>query len=229
MRLGKLLASCGYGTRSQTKKLVRLGIVEVNGKAIKTDSINIDLKSDIVTVNGEKIIYKEFVYLLLNKPKGFVSATKDNLHQTVIDLVPEYQHFNLFPVGRLDIDTTGVLLLTNDGELTHNLLAPNKHVSKTYFVKLEKPFEQSYITCISKGIDLGDFITKPGSVEKVSEFTCTLTITEGKFHQVKRMFENLGNKVIELDRIKFSNLEYGILEQGEFVELTKEEVYGAIK
>lgn len=225
MRLDKFLSHTGFGTRSEVKKLIKKGIVQVEGKTCKDDSFHIDENSSVVTVDGKKVEYVKNIYILLNKPKGVISATEDRRHKTVIDLVQEYKHLDVFPVGRLDIDTTGLLLLTNDGDLAHELLSPNKLIPKTYKVTLRDKFDNAYISKVEQGIDLGDFKTMPGKLEQVDGNVCNITIFEGKFHQVKRMFIAMGNEVVELERIAFSKLKLEkSLKYGEFMLISREDI-----
>ncbi len=226
MRLDKFLAECGFGTRTEVKKLIKSGCVEVDGADKIRPELHIDENLSIVLVNGKRASYRRFVYLMLNKPAGFISATWDKKLPTVIDLLPEeYLHFDVSPVGRLDIDTEGLLLLTNDGELSHRLLSPKHHVPKTYIAELLKPLKDGDFEAFEKGMDLGDFTTLPAILEELSEKTARVTVCEGKFHQVKRMFEKADNKVTYLKRIKMKNLELDEgLGLGEVRELTLEEL-----
>lgn len=229
MRLDKFLKDCGFGTRTEVKKLIKKNMVLVEGVLKPLPETHIDPENTEVFVNGKKVFYQKFIYIMLNKPAGYISATFDKKLPTVLDLLPEdVLFFKPFPVGRLDIDTEGLLLLTNDGELAHNLLSPKKHVKKTYIAKLENPPEKKYIEIFKEGIDLGDFKTKPANLEFLSEsapFLVKVTIFEGKFHQVKRMFEAVSNKVTFLKRIKMKNLELDEnLSPGEFRYLTEEEL-----
>lgn len=234
MRLDKFLAECGFGTRTEVKKLIKSGCVEVKGDEKVRPETHIDENSSEIFVNGKKADYRKFVYLILNKPSGFISATWDKKLPTVIDLVPEeYIHFDVSPVGRLDIDTEGLLLLTNDGDLNHRLLSPKNHVPKTYIAKLLNPVKNEDIETFKKGMDLGDFETLPSTLEIISQnepYTAKVTICEGKFHQVKRMFEKVNNKVLYLKRIKMKNL---ILDEnldlGKVRELTNEELEDLLK
>lgn len=234
MRLDKFLAECGFGTRTEVKKLIKSGCVEVKGDEKVRPETHIDENSSEIFVNGKKADYRKFVYLMLNKPSGFISATWDKKLPTVIDLVPEeYIHFDVSPVGRLDIDTEGLLLLTNDGDLNHRLLSPKNHVPKTYIAKLLDPVKNEDIETFKKGMDLGDFETLPSTLEIISQnepYTAKVTICEGKFHQVKRMFEKVNNKVLYLKRIKMKNL---ILDEnldlGKVRELTNEELEDLLK
>lgn len=230
-RLDKVLANLGYGTRKELKKIVRNGIVEVNGVVAKDSGMQVDPEKDKIVINGEEIYYREFIYLMMNKPDGVVSATYDNRDETVIDLLEvEHQVFAPFPVGRLDKDTVGLLLLTNDGELNHRLIAPKWKVDKVYFAKIDKEVTESDIKAFQKGITLDDgYVCKEAKLEiqNASEegSEVLVTIQEGKFHQVKRMFEAVGKKVVYLKRIEFGTLKLDEdLEEGEYRELTEEEV-----
>ena len=225
MRLDRFLSECGFGTRKDVKKLIKSGAVKVEEVDSLSPETHIDPVAAVVFVNGQRAKYREFIYLMMNKPNGYVSATWDKKLPTVIDLLPEeYLHFEPFPVGRLDIDTEGLLLLTNDGDLAHNLLSPKKHVPKTYIAKVQNPVTDSDIEAFSEGLDLGDFKTLPARLEMMDEFA-KVTICEGKFHQVKRMFEAVGNKVLYLKRVKMKNLQLDeSLKTGEVRELTEAEL-----
>ncbi len=229
MRLDRFLAECGFGTRSDVKKLIKSGRVTIAGEVAARPELQIDPETCEVAVDGNQARYREFVYLMMNKPAGYVSATWDKKLPTVIDLLPEeYLHFEPFPVGRLDIDTEGLLLLTNDGELCHRLLSPKKHITKTYVAEIEKPVSDGDIKMFEQGMDLGDFVTLPARLVPLTEakpYFAEVTICEGKFHQVKRMFEKCDNKVIYLRRIKMKNLciDEG-LNPGEVRELTEDEL-----
>ena len=228
MRADKFLSNSGLGSRKEIKALIKSGAVLVNGKPLKDSSAQLDEANDTVTVNGEKIEYKEFIYLMLNKPAGYVSAVFDKKLPVVTELVPEeYAHFDVFPVGRLDIDTEGLLILTNDGALTHRLLSPKKHVDKTYYVISEKQPDEKTIELFKEGVVLDDgYKTMSAHLEILpSGRQSLLTIQEGKFHQVKRMFEAADNKVEYLKRIKMGSLSLDEnLPKGEIRELTPEEV-----
>ncbi len=226
LRLDKLLAAAGYGSRKNIKKIVRDGKVTVNGQAVQDSSVHVSPENDRVAVGGIDVVYREHVYLMLNKPAGYVSATEDVRERTVLELVPaEYSHYRLFPVGRLDKDTEGLLLLTNDGQLAHDLLAPRKHVAKTYFVAVEGHLTRRHVGEMAAGIVLDDgYKTKPAQMKiltagKTSE--AELTIYEGKFHQIKRMFKTLGMQVKYLKRISMGGLVLDpALEPGQVRELT---------
>lgn len=229
-RLDKILSNSGFGTRKEIKQMVRGGQVTVDGRVVKDSSMHVNPYQNEVMVNGQKVEYREFVYLMMNKPAGVVSATWDNKFKTVVDLVPEaYRHFDVFPVGRLDRDTEGLLLLTNDGQLAHDLLSPKKHVPKTYYAKVDGKVSQTDVEVFKKGVGLDDgYETLPAQLvilksEEQSEIE--LTIVEGKFHQVKRMFEAVGKKVTYLQRITMGavDLDRG-LELGACRELTHREL-----
>ncbi len=230
IRLDKILANSGFGSRKDIKKLVRTGVVAVNDQAAKDSSIHVSPIKDIITVNGVQVIYKEFVYLMLNKPEGYISATEDLREPTVIELVPEeFSHYDLFPVGRLDKDTVGLLLLTNDGKLAHNLLAPKKHVPKKYFAKIDGTVTENHVRLFSEGVTIDDgYKTKPAELKIVSAGDISeveLVITEGKFHQVKRMFQAFNMEVTFLKRTEFGPLLLDEnLEPGEMRELTEQEI-----
>lgn len=230
MRLDKLLANMGYGSRKEVKQLLKKGAVKVNDVPAKNAAAHVDPQKDIVSILGEPVVYKEFIYLMMNKPPGVVSATEDFRDRTVVDLLdPEDRHFDPFPVGRLDKDTEGLLLLTNDGKLAHNLLSPKKEVPKSYYARIEGIVTEEDILLFAQGLTLEDgFETKPGILrvlesDAISEIE--LTITEGKFHQVKRMFEAVGKRVIYLKRLSMGALELDEeLNLGEYRELTDEEL-----
>ncbi|WP_043934060.1 pseudouridine synthase [Bacillus sp. EB01] len=230
MRIDKMLANLGYGSRKEVKQLLKSGTVKVNGTSIKDAKQHIDPEQDTVTVNGTEIEYREFVYLMMNKPPGVISATEDNRDETVIDLLElEDQVFEPFPVGRLDKDTEGLLLITNDGQLSHRLLSPKKHVPKTYFAVIEGEVTEEDVEAFSKGVTLEDgYHTKPGELKILKSGMMSdieLTITEGKFHQVKRMFQSVGKRVVYLKRISMGPLLLDeTLELGEYRELTDEEL-----
>lgn len=208
MRLDKFLADCGIGTRSEVKKLIRSGLVSINGIIASKPDLKIDPEHDTVTLSGEKIFYRKYIYLMLNKPDGYISATRDGRLPTVLELVPdEYRHFNPFPVGRLDIDTEGLLILTNDGALSHRLLSPKSHVPKKYFARLAKPVCNDDVRRFAEGVTLDDgYKTMPAVLRSLDDSCAEITVSEGKFHQVKRMFEAVGNQVLFLKRIQMNRL-----------------------
>lgn len=229
-RIDKILANLGYGSRKDIKKNIKSGMVKVNNEVIKDNSIKIDPYKENIKFNNKKINYRKFIYLMLNKPSGVISATEDNHSKTVIDLIDdEYKAFNPFPVGRLDKDTEGLLILTNDGDLAHKLLSPKKHVDKKYYVKVEGYLDENDKTAFKEGLDIGEKnITLPAEldIKKSNEISeCYVIIREGKFHQIKRMFISLGKKVIYLKRISMGNVELDSnLKLGEYRELTSKEI-----
>lgn len=232
MRLDKLLANMGYGSRKEVKQLLKQKAVTVDGAYVKDAAMHVDPDKQDVSVFGERVVYTEFVYFMMNKPQGVISATEDLRDETVIDLLePLHQHFDPFPVGRLDKDTEGLLLITNDGVLAHNLLSPKKHVPKVYYAQIDSIVTERDIAFFAKGVELDDgYVTKPGHLvilKSGEESEIELTISEGKFHQVKRMFEAVGKKVTYLKRLSMGSLKLDeSLELGEYRELTEEELEG---
>ena len=223
MRLDKFLANSGVGTRSEVKRLIKDKRVKVNGEIIRSDSFNVSESKDIVFFDDLEVKYKEFYYILLNKPQGYVSAVIDNVYPPVVDLLPEYRFANLFPVGRLDVDTTGVLLLTNDGDLAHKLISPKKHIDKVYEVTVDKKIPKNLCEFFKKGIDLDGELTLPADLKIINDFHGELTLHQGKFHQVKRMFKKFDINVIKLNRKSFAGLTVDGLKLGEYRELTSKE------
>lgn len=210
MRLDKFISSqLSDVSRSDVKKLCMKGRVFVGSKPAKRSDVKVDT-DDTVTVDGREITYKKYVYIMLNKPQGVVCSTRDGESQTVLELVPhELMRDGLFPAGRLDKDTEGFVLLTNDGGLAHKMLSPKNHVPKTYFVRLEKPCEENYGNVMKSGMEIdGGEKCLPAefTASDENEYECTLVLHEGKFHQVKRMFSALGNKVVYLKRIRIGNM-----------------------
>lgn len=230
MRLDKLLSNMGYGSRKEVKLLLKSKAVQVNGLVAKDVSMHVDTDADEILVMGEKVVYTEFIYLMMNKPPGVISATEDKYDKTVIDLLdPLAQHFKPFPVGRLDKDTEGLLILTNDGHLTHQLLSPKKHVPKLYFAVIEGRVTEDDVMKFKEGVILDDgYFTKPGELTILSSGDVSeieLSIMEGKFHQVKRMFESVGKKVTYLKRIRMGLLQLDeTIELGDYRHLTVEEL-----
>ena len=230
MRVDKLLSNVGVASRSELKKYCKQGLISVNGKVINNPGVQVDSENDDVRFNGEKIVYREFVYIMLNKPDGYISATFDKYDPIVLDLIDQsYLVFEPFPVGRLDKDTEGLLVLTNDGQLAHRVLSPKKHVPKTYYAKIQGKVTEEDILAFEKGVILDDgYETMPSQLkilksDDMSEIE--LTIHEGKFHQVKRMFESVGKKVVYLKRLSMGKLKLDeSLGLGEYRELTEEEV-----
>ena len=224
-RIDKILSGCGLGTRKEVKKLIKNAMVSVDGKVISSSDFKIDEVNSKITVGGEEIKYRKYIYLMLNKPDGYVSATEDNVYPVVTELVPyEFEFFNVFPVGRLDVDTEGLLILTNDGKFAHNVTSPKKHVPKKYFAVTKNPICSEDIKAFADGMDLGDFTAKPASLE-ICDGGCFVTISEGKFHQVKRMFEKVGNEVVYLKRVQIGGLKLDeTLELGCVRELSEGEI-----
>lgn len=231
LRLDKYLADMGKGTRSQIKEMARKGRIAVDGSTEKKADRKIDPEKNKVFVDGCLVSYRQYEYYMLNKPKGVVSATEDSLHETVVELIKDRERKDLFPVGRLDIDTEGLLLITNDGELAHQLLSPKKHVDKVYFALVEGVLPSDAPERMEKGITLSDGTpTLPAHLEVLGgreegPFKIRLTIREGKFHQVKRMFEALGCRVVYLKRMSMGSLvlDEG-LKPGEYRPLTDHEI-----
>lgn len=232
IRLDKYLADMGCGTRSEVKRMIGKGMVLVNGEKIKKPETKVDETADTVCCCGEKVGYCSYEYYMLNKPAGVVSATMDRKDKTVVDLIASRKRKDLFPVGRLDKDTEGLLLITNDGALSHRLLSPGKHVDKTYYAKIDGIVEEQDVLCFEQGIDIGDDKpTIPAKLHILStdlhsgQSEIELTIQEGRFHQVKRMFESQGKQVRYLKRISMGCLSLDMaLAPGEYRALTEEEI-----
>jgi len=226
MRLDKFLTECGLGSRSEIKNILSKGKVKLNGRIEKSPKIQIDLQKDEVLFENEKLEYKEFRYYIMNKPEGYITALKDDFCETVMDILPAWViKKDLVPVGRLDKDTEGLLLFTNNGKVNHNLLSPKKHVDKTYYVRLEKDINDDEIKKLEEGVViLDDYFTKEAKVEKIATNEIYLTISEGKYHQVKEMLKAVENKVVYLKRTKFGKLSLGELEKGEVKEIELEDI-----
>ena len=232
MRLDKFLVACAVGSRTEVKNLLKAGRVTVNDKKEKSAKLQIDEERDQIRFDGQVLEYEEFVYYMMNKPQGVISATEDTKHRTVLDLLDDYARAKeVFPVGRLDIDTHGLLLLTNDGQLAHALLSPKRHVDKTYLAQVEGIMSQEDVDTFAKGIPLKDFTCQPAKLEIVSidaeknQSLVRVTIAEGKFHQVKRMVAYCGKEVVDLQRLTMGTLILDEkLKRGEWRRLTKEEL-----
>lgn len=230
LRVDKVLSNLGYGSRAELKVYCKKGLVKINDKIISNPGTQVDTDIDKIEFNNEIVKYREFVYIMMNKPDGYLSATFDKRDPIVLDLIdPSYLTFEPFPVGRLDKDTEGLLVLTNDGQLAHRVLSPKKHVPKTYYAKIEGVVTEEDIKAFEKGVILDDgYETMPSQLkilksDELSEIE--LTIHEGKFHQVKRMFESVGKKVVYLKRLSMGKLKLDeSLKLGEYRELTEEEV-----
>lgn len=226
MRLDKFFSQTGTLTRSQVQKQLKLGKVTVNGETIKKADYKVDPDKDEIRYNDDKIVYRRFVYIMMNKPRGVVSATEDRDQKTVLDLLPEdLLKFDLFPCGRLDKDTTGLVVLTNDGISAHNALSPKKHVEKKYSFETADAYSDADVTAIESGITLKDgYSTKPCKIERISETEGYIYLTEGKYHEIKRLFGARSNKITKLERIGFGKLEIGDLPEGDWRYLTEEEI-----
>ena len=232
MRLDKFLVACAVGSRTEVKNLLKAGRVTVNGKKEKSAKLQIDEERDKIRFDGQVLEYEEFVYYMMNKPKGVISATEDPKHRTVLDLLDDIAlSKEVFPVGRLDIDTHGLLLLTNDGKLAHALLSPKRHVDKTYLAQVKGIMTQEDVETFAEGIPLKDFTCQPARLEIIStdaeknQSQIRVTIAEGKFHQVKRMVAYCGKEVVDLQRLTMGTLVLDEnLQRGEWRRLTKEEL-----
>ena len=228
-RIDKIHSNLGYGSRKDIKQIIKKGLISINGEIIKDNSIKIDPFKVEIKVKNEVVKYREYIYIMMNKPKGVISSTFDTINKTVIDLLDsEYKAFEPFPVGRLDKDTEGLLILSNDGTLAHNLLSPKKHVNKTYYVEVSGKVNEEDIKAFEEGVDIGDYKTMPAKLEILSSENLSkviVVIQEGKFHQVKRMFNTVGKEVTYLKRIKMGNLELDEnLKPGEYKELSNKEL-----
>ena len=231
LRIDKMLSNTGVGSRKQIKTDARNGHIEVNGTIEKDSSRIIDTETDAVKYKGETIKYTQYIYLMMNKPSGVVSATEDNYDKTIIDLLrDEEKSYKPFPVGRLDKDSEGLLLITNDGKLSHDLLSPKKHVDKTYYVEVDEEVTENDVTAFEKGVILKEdnYKTLPAKLQIIESgypSICLVTIREGKFHQVKRMFNAINNEVIYLKRISMGTLKLDeSLKTGQYRHLTEEEI-----
>ena len=232
MRLDKFLVACAVGSRTKVKNFLKAGRVTVNGKKEKSAKLQINEDTDEIRFDGEKLDYEEFVYYMMNKPQSVISATEDPKHKTVLDLLDDYARAKeVFPVGRLDIDTHGLLLLTNDGKLAHALLSPKRHVDKTYLAQVKGVMTDTDVETFAQGIPLKDFTCQPAKLELVSidkekgQSLVRVTIAEGKFHQVKRMVAYCGKEVVDLQRLTMGTLTLDEdLKRGEWRRLSKEEL-----
>ena len=237
MRLDKYLVACAVGSRTEVKNFLKAGRVTVNGKKEKSAKLQINEDTDEIYFDGQKLDYEEFVYYMMNKPQGVISATEDPKHKTVLDLLDDLARSKeVFPVGRLDIDTHGLLLLTNDGKLAHALLSPKRHVEKTYLALVKGMMTNADVETFAQGIPLKDFTCQPAKLalvsvdtEKHQSLVC-VTIAEGKFHQVKRMVAYCGKEVVDLQRLTMGTLTLDEdLKRGEWRRLSKEELEGLLE
>lgn len=226
MRIDKFLSELNIASRSEAKKLIKQKRILVNGKAVTDAGFVIDESKDCVELDGKPLTYERFVYFMLNKPAGVVSATNDNIDKTVIDILSPEGRNDLFPVGRLDKDTVGLLIITNDGDLGHRLTSPKHHADKTYLVKLRDDIDEPSIKKLETGVELnGDGMTRPAKVKVIDLKTIELSITEGKFHQVKRMLIAVGNEVVYLKRLSMGGLILDEnLSEGQYRRLTEAEL-----
>jgi len=235
LRIDKYLADCGIGTRSEVKKYIKAKQITVNGEVVAKPEQKIAENVAVVCFKGQPITYEKYVYYLFHKPAGCVTAKQDNVHKTVMEYFPEeIRAKDISPVGRLDLDTEGLLLFTNDGPLTHHLLSPTHHIPKTYYAILDKEVPETAVELFKNGVDIGDdkltlpaeLVILPASVNDAGEatYSAELTIHEGRFHQVKRMFEAVGCTVTYLKRLSMGRLALGELKKGEYRKLTEKEV-----
>ena len=227
MRLDKFLCDTAGLTRTEAKNAVKKGQIAVNGQVQKAADFKVKETTDTVTFQGRPLSYAAFHYYILHKPAGVITATEDKKESTVMDILREEKVKNLFPVGRLDKDTEGLLLITDDGELAHNLLSPKKHVDKEYLVKVRDSISEEDCKKLAEGVDIGDEKpTAPAKVERVAEKEILLTIREGRFHQVKRMLQAVGNEVLYLKRLSMGSLRLPKdLEKGAYRPLSEDEIY----
>lgn len=225
MRLDKFLTECGLGSRREVKSLIDNKKISVNGNFKISSKDTIDEEKDVIKFEDNILSYKKFRYYVLNKKAGYITAVDDPKDKTVMELLPDWViKKDLAPVGRLDKDTEGLLLLTNDGQLNHKLLSPKSHVDKTYIAHTEKDFDDVDLEKLRQGVDIGGYITMPAKAEKLDNCILSLTIREGKFHQVKKMVEAIDNKVIYLKRISFGKLILGDMKLGEVKEIELEDI-----
>ncbi len=226
-----MLAHSGYGSRKEVKELIRKGYVLVNGEIIINDDYKVDEDNDIIMVAGEEVSYEAKIYLMLNKPDGYISATYDRFDPIVLDLIDGYENRNLFPVGRLDKDTVGLLLITNDGQLAHRLLSPKSHVDKKYYLKYDGVFPKNAYKLFTDGVVLDDgYKCMPAKFIDLGNNEANIIIKEGKFHQVKRMMQAVGCEVTYLKRVEFGSLVLDAsLKEGEYRHLTTNELQNLLK
>ncbi len=226
MRLDRMISECGLASRTETGRACRAGSVTVNGVPVRRADVQVQPETDCVVFCGREVRWRKFVYLLLNKPQGYVSATEDGDAPCVTELVPEvYRRMGIFPCGRLDKYTTGLMLLTNDGPLAHRLLAPKSHVTKRYGFRVEKELSPEDICALEGGVDIGGYVTAPCRITLLAPQEGEIAITEGKYHQIKRMMEAVGNRITELERLSFGALVLEpAMKRGDWRELTGDEI-----
>ena len=225
-RIDKIIASQGLYSRSDVKYLVKRKRIAIDGVVVTSSSQKADPQKNVITIDGKPLTVKKQIYLMLHKPKGYVSTTEDKEHQTVLALVPaELKGRDLFPAGRLDKDTTGLMIITDDGVLAHNILSPRKHVQKVYRVELDIPVTEEMQKGFAEGVELNDGVCKDAKLVILGEKTAQVTLKEGRYHQIKRMFGCFGAKVVELHRLAMGDLYLpDDLPEGECRELTEEEL-----
>ena len=225
MRIDKLLSELGLCTRREAAKIAKSGGIVVDGIPMKDASKHVDPEKSRITLLGREVVYQKYTYVMLNKPTGYVSATDDKSLPYVTELLPdELRRRELFPVGRLDRDTVGLMILTNNGPLAHRLLAPKTHCEKVYYFESRFPLSEEDRVTLENGVDLGDFTTAPCKVKLRSDQSGEITLTEGKYHQIKRMLEAVHNKVTMLERIRFADIALDpALERGQWRYLSEEE------
>ncbi len=225
MRIDKFLSNMGKATRSECSKLARNGKILVNGITIKKSDVHIDPDKDVIVLNGVQIKYKKYAYIMLNKPDGYVSATDDEKEKTLLDLLgDEERRLGLFPCGRLDKNTLGLVILTNDGDSAHKRLSPKFHVDKVYRFECKLPLTKEVVSLLENGVDIGGYLTKPCKITTFSETSGEITLTEGKYHQIKRMLEAVDNKITYLERLSFGGITLDEnLRRGEWRYLTEAE------
>ena len=225
LRLDKYIADTGTVSRKEVKAAAKKGLISVDGKTVKDVSARIDENTAEVVFCGQKINWRKYVYVMLNKPQGYISSTEES-DKTVMKLLPpEYSKMECFPCGRLDIDTVGLLVITNDGPLAHKLLSPRHHAEKTYYYHCSPEIGTAEAERLCEGVDIGDYVTKTSKVEMIGGGEGYITLTEGKFHQIKRMFEAVGSSITYLKRVEFGTVKLDeALSEGEWRELTESEL-----
>ncbi len=229
IRIDKWISDSSEYSRKEVKNFFKYNKIKLNGEVVKKSGMIVDTDNDMVTLLEKEIIYEEKIYIMLNKPSGYISSAIVEGEKTIMELLDLKYQRRLFPIGRLDKDTEGLILLTNDGQYSHKLMHPNKKVSKIYYVEVDNDLEEKFVDIFSSGVDIGDYFTKPATLKIINETTCTLEIQEGKFHQVKRMFEAVGCEVIYLKRIQIGKLELDEnLKNGEYRKLNQEETEKAL-
>ncbi len=227
MRLDKLLSECGIAGRSESGRAARAGRITVNGVPVRSADLHVDPNVDAITYCGTPVTYRKFVYFMLNKPDGYISATEDGRGDPVVtELLPEqYRKMGIFPCGRLDKHTLGLMLLTNDGVLSHRLLSPKRHVEKTYGFRVKFPLSDEDVSSLEAGVDIGGYVTKPCRILMSGEREGEISITEGKYHQIKLMMQAVHNQITRLERLRFGPLTLDpSLSCGEWRELTEREL-----